>query len=275
MKQEFIDLQIDGVSVRVAAMVRPGPDTPVLFLHGFGSTKEDYADVVHYPPFEGRTILAYDAPGCGATECADLSALSIPFLCKTAIAMLDHYGIDRFHLAGHSMGGLTALMLAHDLGDRVVSFTDIEGNVAPEDCFLSRQILTHPAATPDAFLEAFAARAWAMPYYAHPLYASTVRHKVRAGAVAPIFTSMVDLSDNRPLLSMFADLPAPKMFVYGEQNRTLSYLRELMRCGVQLAEIPHSGHFPMYANPVALWTRMGDFIRQAEVTPMAATPDWA
>lgn len=34
-------------------------------------------------------------------------------------------------------------MLAHEEHERVISFVDIEGNVAPEDCFLSRQIFTH------------------------------------------------------------------------------------------------------------------------------------
>jgi pimeloyl-ACP methyl ester carboxylesterase len=31
---------------------------------------------------------------------------------------------------------------------------------------------------------------------------------------------------------------------------------------VELAEIPHSGHWPMYANPVAMWDRIAAFIRQ-------------
>lgn len=61
----------------------------------------------------------------------------------TALAMLDRFGFDRFHLIGHSMGGLTALMLAQRCPERVLSFVDIEGNIAPEDCFLSRQIVTY------------------------------------------------------------------------------------------------------------------------------------
>lgn len=33
--------------------------------------------------------------------------------------------------------------------------------------------------------------------------------------------------------------------MYGEQNKTLSYLPDLASKGVVLAEIPHGGHFPM------------------------------
>lgn len=57
------------------------------------------------------------------------------------------------------MGGLTALLLAHQEPDRVLSFVDIEGNLAPEDCFLSRQIFTHPSDGGGGFLEDFAERA--------------------------------------------------------------------------------------------------------------------
>jgi pimeloyl-ACP methyl ester carboxylesterase len=54
------------------------------------------------------------------------------------------------------------------------------------------------------------------------------------------------------------------MFVYGDENRSLSYLATLKDQGVELAEIAHSGHFPMYANPPALWTRISEFIDRSE-----------
>ena len=49
------------------------------------------------------------------------------------------------------------------------------------------------------------------------------------------------------------------MFMYGEQNSALSYLSKLSANGVDLAEIPHSAHWPMYANPVAMWEHIARF----------------
>ena len=121
----FHDLTVDGTSLRVAAIRRSGRKAPIVFLHGFGSTKEDYADIVRHAAFDGHSFLAYDAPGCGQTDCADLARISIPFLVDTALAMLDAEGIEQFHLVGHSMGGLTALMLADAWPDRVLSFCDV------------------------------------------------------------------------------------------------------------------------------------------------------
>lgn len=152
-------LGIDGVELSIAGLRREGTAAPIVFLHGFGSTKEDYADVVQHAVLEEHAVLAYDAPGCGGSASSDLSSGTIPFLLATAERMLDAAGVDRFHLVGHSMGGLTALLLADRYPDRVLSFTDIEGNLAPEDCFLSRQILTHPAEDPEEFLANFRDRA--------------------------------------------------------------------------------------------------------------------
>ncbi|MDJ0921969.1 MAG: alpha/beta hydrolase [Henriciella sp.] len=262
--RDRLALTVDDTALDLAVMRREGRKAPILFLHGFGSTKEDYGDLAFHPRFAGRPLIGYDAPGFGQSHCDDLSVLSIPFLVETAKAMVAHYQLDQFHLVGHSMGGLTALKLAEALGHHVISFTNIEGNVAPEDCFLSRQIVDHPKSTPEAFLTAFAERAYNSHGVSHPLYASTLAYKVRAGAVAPIFKSMVEISDSDPLFETFCTLPCAKMFVYGDENRHLSYLGALQDRGVQVAEIEHSGHFPMYANPPALWARMAVFVELSE-----------
>lgn len=255
-----LPLSVAGVELDVATLHRNGNRAPIVFLHGFGSTKEDYADIVRHAVFYGHPFLAYDAPGCGESTCSDLSQISIPFLVNTALEVLDRFGIGRFHLVGHSMGGLTALMLADQCPGRVLSLVDIEGNIAPEDCFLSRQIVNHPEPDAERFFDAFIERALHAPAYASALYASSLRHKVRAGAVRGIFQSMVDLSDNGDLMNKFVRLPCPKMFMYGEQNRSLSYLSYIETQGVQLAEIPRCGHFPMYSNPMAMWEEIADFL---------------
>ena len=257
-------LHVDGTEVTVSAMRRDGEKAPIVFLHGFGSTKEDYADIQRHEALSAHGVLAYDAPGCGKTDCDDTRQINIPFLVKTALKMLDAEDIQRFHIVGHSMGGLTALMLASACPERILSFCNIEGNIAPEDCFLSRQIHDYPADDPQTFLDAFIERALKAPAWSSPLFASALQHKVRAEAVHGIFKSMVDLSDNGNLMDRFLSLPCAKMFMYGAQNASLSYLSHISKHGVELAEIPQCGHFPMYSNPPEMWRRLGLFILQSE-----------
>ena len=255
-----IRLQIDSTELNISAISRKGNMAHIVFLHGFGSTKEDYADIVRQPGLSDYPFLAYDAPGCGETYCSNLDKVSIPFLVNTVLAVLDHANIERFHLVGHSMGGLTALMLAHQCPDRILSFTDIEGNIAPEDCFLSRQIIEHAAPDADEFFGRFIERTLHEPAYSSPLYSVSLKHKVRSEAVQGIFSSMVDLSDHGDLMDKFLNLPCPTMFMYGEQNRDLSYLSYIKSKGVRLSEISECGHFPMYSNPPMMWREIADFL---------------
>lgn len=258
-QQSLIPLQIDGIDLNIATVHRAGEEPPILFLHGFGSTKEDYAGLTRQPAFASRAFIAYDAPGCGESQCSDLSRVSIPLLLQTALQVLEHHGVERFHLVGHSMGGLTALLLAHHCPQRVISFVDIEGNIAPEDCFLSRQIVEYPTEGAQAFFNAFIERTRHASDPASALYAASLPYKVRAGAVRGIFGSMVELSDHARLMDKFLGLPCPRMFMYGEQNGHLSYLAHIQAQGVELACIPGCGHFPMYSNPIEMWRRIADF----------------
>ena len=99
LSQKQVQLSIDGVDLQVSALSRQGGNPPIVFLHGFGSTKEDYADIQLYESFDDHAILAYDAPGCGQTHCSNPEKVSIDFLVKTALAMLEAEGVERFHLA--------------------------------------------------------------------------------------------------------------------------------------------------------------------------------
>ncbi len=265
MKEEFIDFEVGGAALRIATMTREGQRAPIVFLHGFGSTKEDYADIARYPQFDDHSVIAFDAPGCGVSECTDLSVISIPFLHQVAERVVIHFGASKFHIVGHSMGGLTALLLAHSKPSSVLSFTNIEGNLHPEDCFLSRQIIEHTDDDSEQFMASFVARTRGARGYSCGLFASGLPYKVRARAVAPIFRSMVKLTDHEKLLDKFLELPLPRMFMYGDDNRSLSYLGRLQNHDVQLAEIQHCGHFPMYANPLSMWNHIGAFIERTEV----------
>jgi hypothetical protein len=115
-----------------------------------------------------------------------------------------------------------------------------EGNLAPEDCFLSRQILAHPAEDAETFVADFVERTRHSTEYASALYASGVQDKVRPAAVRG-FASMVELSDHGDLLAKFLTLPCPRMFMDGEQNACLSYLPTLAGHGIEFAEIPQAG----------------------------------
>jgi hypothetical protein len=74
---------------------------------------------------------------------------------------------------------------------------------------------------------------------------------------------MVDLSDHGELLDQYL-APPPKMFMYGEQNDSLSCLPAPAEGGVELAGISHCAHFPMYFNAPQMWARIIGLVSRAD-----------
>ena len=209
LKTERWQFTLDGVELSVATLTRSGRRAPVVTLHGFGSTKEDYADFARQGGLRRAWLPRLRRAGLRGVHLRGPRGVSVPVPGAHRRGRPAPAGIERFHLVGHSMGGLTALLLAHRNPGRILSFVDIEGNLAPEDCFLSRQIVHHPGGDAEKFLDAFADRVGRAPTSSSALYAASVRHKVRAGAVRGIFESMVELSDHGDLMAGFLAAPSP------------------------------------------------------------------
>lgn len=275
--RERLDLEVCRTVVSLSTVRRVDLHSkslqPIVFLHGFGGTKEDYLDIQFQHRFQGRSFLVYDSPGHGESTCEDPTRISMAFLVDVAEALIDALlgRSSSFYLVGHSMGGLVSLLLAQKCRKgRVLGFVNIKGNLAPEDCFLSRQIYQYPMTgdTPKDFIEAFLDRAKKSGYYGNSIYAAGFRSKVPdLSIVRPTLTSMVSTTDNATLslLDKFLALPCPKMYMYGEQFSSLSYLPKLEEEeGVELAMIPFAGHFIMYTNPVTMWDRIYGFIKGVE-----------
>lgn len=67
-------------------------------------------------------------------------------------------------------------------------------------------------------------------------------------------------SNNGKLLDSFIELPLRKLFIYGEDNKTLSYLPMLRVSDIKMAEIPLSNHFVFYDNPFQMYKAIMTFI---------------
>ena len=104
-----------------------GSGEPILFVHGgggsiAGSWPSDYVTDLSR---DFRVILA-DSRGHGRT--ADGSGpLTYGRLAFDVVRLLDHLGIDRAHIVGHSMGAITGLHLLVDHPDRVATVTMLAG----------------------------------------------------------------------------------------------------------------------------------------------------
>ena len=98
---------------------RTGTGPPVLLIQGVGVVGNGWT-----PQVDGLrerfTLVSFDNRGIGASTARD-GRLTIEAMAADALAIMDAEGIDRFHVAGHSMGGVIAQALALGAPSRVKS----------------------------------------------------------------------------------------------------------------------------------------------------------
>jgi pimeloyl-ACP methyl ester carboxylesterase len=104
-----------------------GSGEPILFVHGGGGSIAGSwpSDYVTELAREFRVILV-DSRGHGRTA-EGSGPLTYGRLTFDVVRLLDHLGLARAHIVGHSMGAITGLHLLVDFPDRVTTATLLAG----------------------------------------------------------------------------------------------------------------------------------------------------
>jgi aminoacrylate hydrolase len=101
------------------AFERAGTGPAVLLIQGVGVIGRGWQPQVDGLARE-YTLFTFDNRGIGRSP-MDGNDLSIEAMAQDALAVMDANGVDRFHLVGHSMGGVIALEVALRATTRVRS----------------------------------------------------------------------------------------------------------------------------------------------------------
>ena len=111
---------VTGLRVRY---VRAGDGPPIVLLHGFASSIFTWKDVL--PALaRSRTVVALDLPGFGESE--QPRDLDVGIYPGIVLGLMDRLGIARATLAGNSMGGALATVLAARSPERVQALVLID-----------------------------------------------------------------------------------------------------------------------------------------------------
>jgi pimeloyl-ACP methyl ester carboxylesterase len=91
----------------------------VVFVHGALNDHSVWTLLARWFAHHGHRVLAVDLPGHGRSDGPPLP--SVEALADWVLALLDAAGVERAHLAGHSMGSLIALEAAARAPSRATS----------------------------------------------------------------------------------------------------------------------------------------------------------
>jgi pimeloyl-ACP methyl ester carboxylesterase len=255
-----------GARYSIAYHLRPQPRPAFVYLHGLGSTKDDFLEAFESPSFSDSTLLAFDFPGSGESSYPEELELAMPDLVEITAELIRQLGLEDITLIGHSMGGLVGLLYADAYPERVRRFINIEGNLAPEDCgVFSRRSSEYPSrVNPHKYFERVVDATAASEQAGYRAFARGFRSQVKPQAFFDYCRSIVAYSDYQPLLDRFTALRAQTLFIHGEENSALTYLPRLRQEGVAIASIAASSHFPVITNPSQLFQTIAAFVESPQ-----------
>ncbi len=94
-----------------------GQGSPLVLLHGFPMDSEAWQNVIPALSVCYQLILI-DLPGAGKSSLTQ-GGLTIAMMAQAVWATIDTLGLDKVAIAGHSMGGYTAIEMAHQQPQRL------------------------------------------------------------------------------------------------------------------------------------------------------------
>jgi len=101
-----------------------GSGIPIVFLHGFTLDRRMWSRQVDYFSKRNR-VIAYDSRGHGKSGCPE-TGYSRQDRVRDLKRLVESLKLDRFHIAGLSMGGATALGYAIDSPGTLLSLTLVD-----------------------------------------------------------------------------------------------------------------------------------------------------
>ncbi|MFV8572178.1 alpha/beta fold hydrolase [Marinobacter sp. SBS5] len=109
------ETSVDGHRLVYLERGKPGPDNPTLvLLHGFASMKENWAFWMQKLPSDWH-LLVPDLPGLGESQYRPDADYGYVKQAERLNHWLAEHASNNLHIAGSSMGGAIAAVLAHEL----------------------------------------------------------------------------------------------------------------------------------------------------------------
>ncbi|MFW9993713.1 MAG: alpha/beta fold hydrolase [Candidatus Odinarchaeota archaeon] len=239
---------------------------PIVFIHGFGSSKEHFKYAFTMPSLESFTLIALDLLGFGQSTKPDDFSYSMGDHARVILEVLDQLQVVSFHLCAHSMGGLIGIEMAELVPNRVKSFTNLEGNLTPEDCFFSGKIIETSyqefvKSTRKRFDENLEEEGKTDPSLLS--YLESFRQASSVALYRSAEHTVRDSNDPR-LIERFICLDN-KSYVYGEKNKEVFPAEKiLLEAGMLVYYVENAGHNMAEENPKQLYGIIKEFCTQYE-----------
>jgi pimeloyl-ACP methyl ester carboxylesterase len=257
-------LTIDGYTMHT---LDAGHGTPVLLMHGFAGSAEEWRPTVARLAAAGYRAIAVDNLGFGRSAKPADAPYSLQLSARLHAGILDALALSGAHVVAHSMGGKYALALALLHPERVGSLVlaDSDGFVEPSPFTrlggwpLLGDALLWISARPAMVRTLLGAAFFNPAQELSPALLARARESLSGAANRGALTALsrrYNATDLRRtgLRARLGELRAPILLVWGEQDRVfpldpVGRTAAIELPNATLAVVPRCGHFPQIECP--------------------------
>ena len=252
-------MRIQGVETHYR---EAGEGSPVLLLHGWGSSSEALAGIADVLVTAFR-VVSVDLPGFGWSQ-PPPEAWGTGEYTAHVLGILDALRVTKTAVLGHSFGGRIAILLGARHPDRVARLVlvasagirplrSVKARLMVGTTTFLRAAATLPGAGRAAkrLLDRWRERVGSRDYR-------------QAGRMRPTLVRVV----NEDLAPLLPEIGAPTLLLWGDQDREVGRAAvEMMATRIPKARMvvfPGAGHFPFEDAPEAFHRELNAFLRAGE-----------
>lgn len=254
---------------------RAGSGEVLVLVHGYLGGSAQWAATIESLS-DAFDVIAVDLAGYG-DACGQPAPTAMADHARAVLATLDHLGVDRFHLLGHSMGGMVAQDLTHQAPDRVrrlvLAGTGPLGSIPGrfETMARSRERLAEDGVARTARR---ICATWLLERDASPVFEPLAALACRASAqAAEAGLWAMERWDGRAWL---ADIRQPTLVLWGEHDRSYQWPQiEALWRGIRSASLgvlPGCSHALLLERPALFHALVREFLSSPAPQGPVATP---
>jgi abhydrolase domain-containing protein 6 len=261
-ERSWTGLKLSSVSINgqvLSYLERPGTGETIVLIHGFGANKDNWIRFIRNIPADYR-VIAFDMPGHGDNAKDAERTYSIDYLSASLGQAVDALKLDRFHIAGNSMGGYISILYTARNPQRVISMLLLDNAglhpVSPQPSDL--QIAVAKGLSPltptseDEFSELMKYAFHKEPFIPWPITSVLAEKAIESNAFNK--KMWIDLNTHDvDLLPLLPTLNLPVLVIWGDRDRilhvsTTDILKRLLPDS-EIIIMKDCGHLPMLERP--------------------------
>lgn len=214
-------------------------------------------------------VITIDLPGHGYSESYG-EVHTMEFMANAVKAVLDHVGVNKCVMAGHSLGGYVALAFAERYVHRLNGLILLHSHAMPdgEKSLLARDEACRMALNNRAgFIVNFITSLFEEKN--RQVYSQEIRElldQCLETKVESIVAAQRGMKLRKSQMGTLASFPHPMLFIYGKQDRRIPYLWGMTQASMakhaEIALLENVGHMSFIEERQYVKKRMWDFVNQ-------------